>query len=99
MAGEEPLDGLRRELREELGDVEVKIGPLMHMVPHTYGVEGDYVLAMGFLATLVKGEPKAADDVASIRWVSQEEMEDIEFAWDHDRELVKKALELDREGG
>ena len=99
MAGETPHDGLRRELREELGDVEVEIGPLMHMVPHTYGDEGDYVLALGFLAKLTRGEPEPADDVASIRWVTPEEIDEIEFAWDHDRELVRKALEMDDEGG
>lgn len=98
MAGETPHDGLRRELHEELGDVEVEVGPLMHMVPHTYGKEGDYVLAMGFLAKLVSGEPEAADDVASVRWIGPDEVDDVQFAWDHDRELVKKALELDREG-
>ena len=99
MAGETPHDGLRRELREELGDVEVEVGPLMHMVPHTYGDEGDYVLALGFLAKLTRGEPEPADDVASIRWVTPEEVDEIEFAWDHDRELVRKALEMDDEGG
>jgi len=98
MAGEAPVDGLQRELKEELGDVEVEVGPLMHMVPHDYGAEGDFVLALGFLARLVSGEPVAADDVASVRWIGPDEVDEVGFAWDHDRELVKKALELDREG-
>jgi hypothetical protein len=31
--------------------------------------------------------------VARIRWVSAEDVDDIEFAREHDRRLIKKALE------
>jgi hypothetical protein len=41
----------------------------------------------------VDGEPSPADDVAGIRWVSAEDIDDIEFAWEHDRRLVRVALE------
>jgi ADP-ribose pyrophosphatase YjhB (NUDIX family) len=99
MAGEDPLHGLRRELEEELGDIEVEVGPVMQMVPHPYGDEGDFVLAIGFIAELVGGEPEAADDVASVRWIGIDELDDVEFAWSHDRELVRKALGMVLEGG
>ena len=93
-AGEEVLDGLRRELREEL-DVEIDVGleDLKQITPHAYGDEGDYTLAMGFLARLSSGEPRAGDDVGQIRWVSLDEIDDIPFAWQHDRDLVRRALE------
>ena len=94
-AGEGVLEGLRREVREELGvEIEVSIDDCVSMVPHTYGDEGEYVLAIGFLARLATGDPRAADDVAAIRWVRLDEVDDIEWAWDHDRELVRKALEV-----
>jgi ADP-ribose pyrophosphatase YjhB (NUDIX family) len=93
-AGEDVLDGLRREVSEELGvEIDVSIEDCVSMVPHTYGDEGDFVLALGFLARLVSGKASAADDVAAIRWVSMDEVDKIEFAWDHDRELVRRALD------
>ena len=52
-----------------------------------------WVLAISFLAHLVEGEPSPADDVAEIRWISAEEIGDLDFAWEHDRRLVRAALE------
>lgn len=97
-AGEEPIEGLKRELREELGiEIDASIDDCVSMVPHTYGDEGDYVLAIGFLARLVAGQPKAADDVAGFRWVGIDEIDDVDFAWPHDRELIRKALQKAKE--
>lgn len=91
--GEHPVDGLAREAREELGvEVEVVGDPAMLAV-HTYGEDGMYVLAIGFRARIVEGEPEPADDVAEIRWISADEVDGLDFAWEHDRKLVKAALE------
>lgn len=97
-AGEEPIEGLRRELREELGiEVDVSLADCLSMVPHPYGPEGDYVLALGFAARLSSGDPAAADDVADFRWVDAAELEGLDFAWEHDRELARTALERAKE--
>ena len=91
--GEHPVEGLEREVREELGvEVEVEEKPVL-LATHTYGPDGIWVLAISFLARLVDGEPSPADDVAEIRWVSAEDIDDIDFAWEHDRNLVRAALE------
>lgn len=91
--GEHPVQGLEREVREELGiEVEVEEKPVL-LATHTYGPDGNWVLAISFLARLVEGEPTPADDVAEIRWVSAEDIDDIDFAWEHDRNLVRAALE------
>ncbi|MGH2748105.1 MAG: NUDIX hydrolase [Actinomycetota bacterium] len=90
---EDIIDGLKREVREELG-VEIEVGPddFIQGAPHRYGDEGDPVLAFGFRARLAGGDPKPSDDVADIKWVGVTDLDDLDFAWEHDRELVRKAL-------
>jgi ADP-ribose pyrophosphatase YjhB (NUDIX family) len=91
--GEEPIDGLRREVREELGvEIESSVEDCVSMVLHTYGPEGDYVLALGFKAKLISGDPRPADDVAAFKWVTEDELDELDFAWPHDRELLRRAL-------
>ena len=93
MAGEPPLDGLRREIREELGiEIDVSFEDFVQGVPHTYGEEGDWVLSLGFSARPLSGKLEPADDVADARWVSYSELDDLDWAWLHDRELAKIAL-------
>ena len=95
--GEHPVDGLAREAREELGvEIEVLGKPIL-MATHTYGADGAYVLAIGFRARIVSGEVRPTDDVAEVRWVSPEELDSADFAWEHDREMVRAALE-EKEG-
>jgi 8-oxo-dGTP diphosphatase len=82
-----------REAREELGvEIEVVRDPVM-LATHTYGAEGDYVLAIGFRARIAAGEVRPTDDVAEVRWVSAGELDSLDFAWEHDREMVRAALE------
>jgi ADP-ribose pyrophosphatase YjhB (NUDIX family) len=82
-----------REVREELGvEIEVVEGPVL-LKPHTYGPDGAYVLAIGFRVRIVSGEPNPTDDVAQIRWISTEDIDDTDFAWEHDRGFVRAALE------
>lgn len=87
------MDGIVREVREELGvEIEVVEGPIL-LAPHTYGPDGAYVLAIGFSTRIIEGEPDPTNDVAEIRWISMEEIDDTDFAWEHDRGFVQAALE------
>ena len=96
--GEHPADALVREVREELGvEIDDIIGPLI-MAVHNYGEGGPFVLALGFAARLVEGVPKPADDVASFRWITADELDGLDFAWPHDRELVETALKMEGDG-
>jgi 8-oxo-dGTP diphosphatase len=90
---EHPIDGLKREVREELGiEIEVRVEDCISMVPHHYGEGGDTVLSLGFKARWISGEPIPADDVADIKWLTDDELNDADFAWKHDRDLLRRAL-------
>lgn len=92
--GEHPLTGLKREIDEELGiEIDVDVSDCLVMEPHVYAHESDFNLALGFRARWVSGDPRPADDVADLKWVSPDEVETLDFAWEHDRELVRKALD------
>lgn len=90
---EDPVTGLIREVDEELSMmVTVEISDLVQAVPHRYGADGDWVLALGFIGRDPIGEPQPADDVEEVRWVTLDELAGVDFAWEHDRDLVRKAL-------
>lgn len=91
---EHPIDGLKREVREELGvEIDASMDDVVQMIPHPYGDDGEWVLAIGFRARLVSGDLRPGDDVESFEWVSAEELDSYDFAWEHDRDLARGALE------
>jgi ADP-ribose pyrophosphatase YjhB (NUDIX family) len=91
--GEHPVDGIMREVREELGvEIEIVGAPFLPET-HTYGPDGGYVLPIGFRASIVRGEPSPSDDVAEVRWIPPEDVNSTDFAWEHDRRMVRAALE------
>ena len=66
--GEHPLEGLRRELREETG-LEVEPTAFVGVWMDRYGDEddGEHTLNLYWTAR-ADGEPTAADDVSEVRW-------------------------------
>ena len=91
--GEHPADGLVREVKEELGVEAEVVGDSVLQATHTYRVDGDCVLTICFRLRITGGEITPDDDVAGVRWVSLQELDDLDFAWAHDRALVRAALE------
>jgi ADP-ribose pyrophosphatase YjhB (NUDIX family) len=91
--GEDPIEGLKREVKEELQvEIDTTVDDCISMAIHRYGDDGEFVLALGFAARLVAGDPQPHDDVADVRWASMSELDELDFAWEHDRELARKAL-------
>ena len=73
--GEHPLDGLRRELREETG-LEVEPLEFIGVWMDRYGGDStaEATLNMYWTARVVAGESEAADDVSELRWFNAEEL-------------------------
>ena len=73
--GETPEDGLRRELREELG-IDVAVGERFADIEHEY--PGRRVRLEFFRCTITRGEP-APLGCAALAWVTRAELDRYEF--------------------
>ena len=83
--GEHPLDGLRRELREETG---LEVEPLEFFCATTdrYGDSEGAVatLNLTWTARVVAGDAQPADDVSELRWFAVDELpSDDELAFEN----------------
>jgi ADP-ribose pyrophosphatase YjhB (NUDIX family) len=67
-----PADAAVREIREETG-LEVRASQLLTVVIDTYA-ERDYTLNLYYLAEIVGGAPRPADDLAELRWFGPDEL-------------------------
>ena len=73
--GEHPLDGLRRELREETG-LEVEPLEFLGAWMDRYGGDStaEATLNLYWTARVVSGEPEAADDVSELNWFEADKL-------------------------
>jgi ADP-ribose pyrophosphatase YjhB (NUDIX family) len=88
--GEHPLEGLRREVREETG-LGFQVDKLLGIWMGDY--DGRATLNLYWTGRLAAGRPTPADDVAELRWFAADElpppgelafdglMEDVLAAW------------------
>ena len=89
---EHPLDGMRRELKEE-GGVDVEPLELLGVWIDKYGGNGSAQTTLNFYwsARIVGGTLEPADDVAEFRWFATDEVDEDELAFSH-LPLVLSAL-------
>jgi ADP-ribose pyrophosphatase YjhB (NUDIX family) len=89
--GEEPLDALRRELREETG-LDAEPGAFLGGIPDRYGEDGPWTVNFYWEASLGAGEPRPADDVAELVWFPADRLPPRSaFAFANTIELLERA--------
>jgi 8-oxo-dGTP diphosphatase len=73
--GEDPLDGLRRELKEETG-LDVEPERFLGIWIDRYGGDStaESTLNLYWTALVVGGEAVPADDVSELRWFNRDEL-------------------------
>jgi ADP-ribose pyrophosphatase YjhB (NUDIX family) len=79
---EQPLETLRRELREETG-LHVEPGAFVGAVSDRYGDGGNATLNLCWVVSAAGGEPRAGDDVAELGWFAPDGLppaDDLAFA-------------------
>ena len=82
--GEEPLEGLAREFREETG---LAVRPLEWLGTHLEPYDHYFVLGLTWLVE-GDGEPRPADDVDELAWFGPDELPE-EMAFSHQDELLR----------
>ena len=75
--GEEPIQGLKREMKEELG-VNVKVGKILYAYTGEYH-KNEATFNVFYAATLGKGKLKPADDIAGIKWYPVNKLPKLAF--------------------
>ena len=65
--GENPMDGLKREVKEETG-VDCDVTGLICMYADTYGKNGQALINMCFTVKLLSEDVTPLDDVSELKW-------------------------------
>jgi 8-oxo-dGTP diphosphatase len=86
-AWEHPADAAVREVHEETG-LRVRVGDVLHVVIDTYAAM-DYTLNVYYVAEIIEGSERAADDIAELRWFSPSELPG-EYAFAHCADVLAK---------
>ena len=91
-AGEDPLAGLRRELREEIG-LGILRATLMGFATDRYGPRGVTVLSIVYRVTPTSSRVRPDDDVSEARWFGRGEIPYRRIAFPAIRRMLRRHLE------
>jgi 8-oxo-dGTP diphosphatase len=86
---EDPLEGLRREVREETG---LEIDPAAFVGFYLEPYDGRTVLCLTWRATPTGGTECAGDDLSELRWFGRDELPLDELAFAHYARALSDAL-------
>jgi len=89
--GEDPMDGLKREVKEETG-ADCEILDLIGMLADTYGDNGPALINISFTVRLLTDKIAPCDDIVDLKWFDLDRLPDnLPFA--SDRNILKKLKE------
>lgn len=100
--GESPAEAAARELEEESGlsagpgDLELlEARDLETVVPEPGVTDEKQVICVDFALALAdaEGEPGASDDLAELRWVSEESFDGVDWAYTDDAAVCRAAID------
>jgi ADP-ribose pyrophosphatase YjhB (NUDIX family) len=96
--GEDPIEGLKREIREELG-VEIKvikiIGIFIDKYMYDKRLDDIYTFNVFYEAKIVSGKPKPADDISEAIWVDKNTVPWDKLAFKNTKWVLKKYFEIE----
>ncbi len=95
--GEDPLEGLKREVQEETGAACV-VKDFLTMNTGTYGPDGPALLNIYFVVQLLSDDISPRDDVSELRWFALDGLPE-NIAFQSDRlalDILKKMEEVKR---
>ena len=85
--GEDPLRGLKREVKEELG-VACEVGEFVTTEADTYGTDGPALMNTYFTVHLASDAIRPQDDVIELRWFSLDSLPE-NIAFESDRKALR----------
>jgi ADP-ribose pyrophosphatase YjhB (NUDIX family) len=93
---EHPVDGLKREVREETG-LEIEVLEPLGFFLDAYPEPGETTLNLYFIARVTGGDPTPGSDVAEIRWFRRDALPSFEeIAFKNNREALATWLAGER---
>ena len=90
--GEDPFEGLKREVYEELG-VDCQVGEFVTMEADTYGTDGPALMNAYFSVHLGSGPLQAQDDIDEWRWFAPDALPD-NIAFESDRKALRTLFQM-----
>ncbi len=85
--GEDPFQGLKREVKEELG-VACEVGEFVTAIADTYGTEGPALMNAYFTVHLASEAIRPQDDITELRWFSLDSLPE-NIAFESDRQALR----------